>query len=78
MQKHSFCKKTAITLRKQTDHIWHFEEIMTQQTGALNNAVHFAKEQAEISWHLYMNGKRRNCVKLLFKSSIASPEQIAS
>jgi len=50
---------------------------MTQQTDALDNATHFVEEQGEILRHLYIYGKRRNCVKLLFISTIASPEETA-
>jgi len=50
---------------------------VTQQTDALNKAIVFVEEQGEKLRHLYMNGKRRNCVKLFVISSIASTEETA-
>ena len=50
---------------------------MTQQTGALNKAIYGVEEQGELLRHLYVKGKRRNGIKLLFISTVASPEETA-
>ena len=38
---------------------------MTQQTDAVNKAIHFVEEQDEILLPLYVYGKRRNCCKIV-------------